>query len=212
MDDAHKAMSTLYNNPRLTAEESRLLIELLDQTAGTLIYSRQHLLESPYRVQPGDTLERVGQMYNIPPELLGKINGQPLGQPLPPGMEVKVLRGPFEAQVDLGKCEMTLFIQGRYAGRFPIGIGRDRPPVEGKFTVRGKMVNPPNAPPSDPADPLSQPGKPRLDLDNQISIHSADSPRSVGRVEGRGCIGLGDRDIGDVFDILSVGSTVTIRR
>ena len=212
VDDAHKALSRLYNNPRLTAEESRQLIGLLDQTAGTLIYSRQHLLESPYRVQPGDTLERIGQIYNVPPELLGKINGMPLGQPLPPGTEVKVLRGPFEAQIDLGRCEMALFIQGRYAGRFPIGIGRDRPPQEGKFMVRGKTVNPPNAPPADPADPIQRPGRPRLNLDNQITIHAADQPQSVGRAEGRGCIGLGDRDIGDVFDILSVGSTVTIRR
>ena len=46
-------------------------MRLLDQMAGVAIYSRQHLPEPPYQVQPGDTLERIAEALNVPALLLG---------------------------------------------------------------------------------------------------------------------------------------------
>jgi len=214
-------LTPFYHQAGLAPDESRQIIEILDQVAGTLIYSRQHLLEPPYRVLPGDTLKSIGDAYNVPGELLGKINGIHDPQQLRPGTELKVLRGPFDAAVDLGRYELTLFLKGRYAGRFPLGIGRDYPPAEGTFSVKDKKLSPryygPQQPieANDPANPL---GKRLLELASQtspsslVAIHGTNDPRGIGRGDGKGCIFLSDRDIDDVFDILSIGSTVTIRR
>jgi lipoprotein-anchoring transpeptidase ErfK/SrfK len=46
----------------------------------------------------------------------------------------------------------------------------------------------------------------------QTGIHGTDSPQNIGRTGGHGAIFLGDRDIDDVFDILTVGSRVVVRR
>jgi hypothetical protein len=213
--EAHLDLSKYYTTARLTPEQWRLAVDLLDQLAGTVLYSRAHVLEPAYRVQPGDTLERIAMIYNVPCELLAKINGIRDTRQLVPGQEIKVLRGPFEAVVDLARYEMTLLVGGRYAGRFAIGIGRDRANLEGAFVVRDKRANPIYFGPDrvisadDPTNPL---GERLLDLGNQVGIHGTDNPKSIGMSDGRGAIRLNQRDVEDVYDILSIGSRVTVRR
>ena len=205
--EAHLTLSALYGNPEVPAEKARDVTRMLDQMAAIVIYSRTSFTEPPYRVQPGDTLEKIADSYSIPPELLARINGIRDSRQLQPGRELKVVRGPFSALVDLAKYEMTLMIKGRYAGRFPIGVGLDQPKLEGSYMVRDKK------PSGDPNGPL---GKYVIDLGNdlgkQAAIHGTNDPQAVGRAGSRGAICLAERDIEDVFGILSVGSTVLIRR
>ena len=78
--EAHLALSTLYGNPDLPADQAKQITDLLDQLAGTVIYSRQHYLEPAYVTQPGDTLDKVAQKYSVPWQLLARINGL-----MPPG-------------------------------------------------------------------------------------------------------------------------------
>jgi hypothetical protein len=217
---SHAELSRFYGEPHLTATESRALLQLLDQLAGTVIYSRQHLLEPAYKVQSGDTLERIARYYDVSPSLLAKINGIRDPMQLQPGMELKVLRGPFDAVIDLGRYEMTLLLKDRYAGRFTIGVGRDHPQLEGQYTVRDKQFSPvyygPDPVTISPSDPRYPLGKRWIDLGSQngfqIGIHGTNDPRNIGHTSGRGSILLGERDIDDVYDILTVGSKVTIRR
>lgn len=208
-------LSPLYGSADLTPEENRRLTELLDQLAGTVIYSRQHLLEPPYVVKRGDTLEQIAAAYEVPWQLLAKINGLGPSSSLVPGRELKVVRGPFEAVIRLEHFELVLYVGGRYAGRFPIGIGRDQPRLDGTYTVReklpGKAYRGPEGefPPGDPRNPL---GRLWIGLDGPVGIHGTNDPQNLRRVVSAGNICLGDRDIEDLYDILSCGSRVTIRR
>jgi lipoprotein-anchoring transpeptidase ErfK/SrfK len=217
-DDALLTLSKVYREPQVAAllgpNDFRPMAELLDQLAGTVIYSREHLLAAAYRVQPGDTLDGIAQRYNVPAELLAKINGIRESQ-LVPGQELKIIPGPFEAVIDLSRYELTLYVHDRYAGRFSIGVGLDQPQLEGTFMVREKKINPLYRGQDrvfsgdDPNNPL---GRRLLDLGNQVAIHGTDNPRNIGRTEGPGVIRLSERELYDVYDILSVGSRVTIRR
>jgi lipoprotein-anchoring transpeptidase ErfK/SrfK len=218
LDEAHLELSSLYGTPGLTLDEEGRLTELLDRLAGTVIYSRQHLLERAYEVQPGDTLERVADSYEVPWQLLANINGIREPGRLQPGSSLKVVRGPFEAYVDLSSFRLVLYVQGRYAGRFPIGIGKDRATPLGVFPVLAKVENPVYygeqvVPAGDPNNPL---GAYALNLGDGIFVHGTNDPRSIGRAESRGCIRLDNRDIKDLFEILTVksdrshGSNVTI--
>jgi len=219
--EVHMALSRLYGNTELTAEESQRLTELLDQLTGTVIYSRQHLLEPPYVIKAGDTLQRVAEAYNVPWRLLAKINGVKDPDRLQPGTQLKVVRGPFEAVVYLGRFELVLRLGDRYAGRFPIGIGTDNPQLEGSHTLRKKILDPPyiaadcKFEPGDPNNPL---GKFWLELGDRLAIHGTNDVKNLRRANGRGTICLGPRDIEDLYDILtdsadsSLASKVTIRR
>jgi LysM repeat protein len=209
-------LSTCHGDPRLAPAEHQELCQLLDQVAGTVVYSTQHLLEPPYEVQPGERLEDIGQRYNVPWQLLAKINGIDDPQSLRPGERLKVVRGPFYAVVNLDRRELTLMLaDGLYAGRFGIGVGREHPPVEGVYSVSDKVVNPVYRgrdraiSADDPSNPL---GERWIGLGSEMAIHGTDRPENVGRTDLPGSISLSPRDAEDVFDILSVGSKVTIRR
>ncbi len=202
--EVHQTLSLWYDNPQLTDEEQRQLTELLDQVAGTVVYSRQHLLERPYEVKSGDTLRSIGRAYGVPWQLLAKINGIPEGADVEPGQELKVVRGPFDAVVDLEKHEMTLKLRGLYAGRFRIGVGRDAESIEGEYYVEDKLVQD-----DGPNSPL---GRYWIKLNERIGIHGTNDPRNIGADDGPGTISLDHRDIEDVHDILSIGSRVKILR
>jgi len=213
--EAHLALSRLHDNPKLPVEMRERVVDLLDQLAGEVIYSREHHLEPAYTVRPGDTIESIAAQYDVPAAVLARINGVDPQQELQPGRELKVIRGPFSAEIDLDEYELTLMLGRRYAGRFPIGVGQDHANLEGTYTVRHKMTDPPYnspdgaIPPGAPSNPL---GRYYIDLGNYVGIHGTNNTRDLHRTAGRGAIRLGDRDINDLYGILSVGSEVVIRR
>ena len=230
--EAHLALSIEYDDPNPPAEHLKQITALLDQLAGTVIYSRQHCLEPAYFTRPGETIEKVAQQYNVPWQLLARINGlmppaaanteqATKDQPLPAGMELKVVRGPFDAVIRLDRKELTLRVPIRpglylYAGRFPIGVGRDQPKLDGEYTVQNKTLNPAyyaldgtTIQPGDPRNPLRDAW---IGLSDRIGIHGAADPQAIGRDDNRGTICVGQRDLQDLYGILSVGSRVTILR
>ncbi len=203
--EALRKLTKWYGNPQLNADESRQLNDLLGQLAGTVIYSRQHLLQPPYKVQPGDRLETIAAQYNIPWQLLAKINGIEDPNRLSPGTDLKVVRGPFSALVELDKRQLTLIVDDCYAGRFSlVGVGDLARNIEGRsFDVGEKL-------PHGPVSGLE--GSPihhwvRLG-NNEAWIVGTSNPATLHPAG----LNLNSRDAEDVYDILSVGSRVVVRR
>ncbi len=95
-------------------------------------------------------------------------------------------------------------------------MGTEPPKLEGKFTVREKMTEPVYHGPAGrviaAGDPMNPLGKLRIGL-NEVGGDPRHKRPGTDRFDRRsGPLCLGDRDIDDVFDILSVGSQVVIRR
>jgi lipoprotein-anchoring transpeptidase ErfK/SrfK len=159
----------------------------------------------------------------VPWQLLAKINGLAESEQLQPGQELKVVRGPFLATVSLGRRELTLSVGGLYAGRFPVGIGAERQNMEGDWEVNHKLTNPTYYGPDrqidadDPSNPL---GEHWISLTSAapegtvapFGIHGTYDAQSINRGDARGYIRLAPKDAHDVYDILSIGSKVVIRR
>ena len=223
LDAAHKALSRWYGDASLNARSRDQLVELLSQLAGTLIYSTEHHLEPAFTVQAGETLPDIAGRFNVSPQLLAKINGiADVNQPLEAGTQLKVVRGPFTAFVNLSQRELTLALDGRYAGRFPIGIGQEWQPVEGEFEVQTKYTNPTyygrnqTIDADDPSNPLGEHWVGLVSKDGSYSgplgIHGTMASSSVHHDDARGYLRLSPQDAEDVFDILTVGSKVIISR
>ena len=215
LDQALLLMSRWYGDPTLSEQDQTALLGLLNQLAGTVIYSRENWLAEAYEVQPGDTLDRIAMRYNVPPQLLAKINGIADPTRPPVGEKLKVVKGPFDAVVDMrGRC-LILKLQGRFAGRFPIGVGQEHAATDGEYQVQSKIPNPTYysgekvVAPEDPNNPL---GKYWIELGNQVAIHGTNDPESLKRDDPRGCVRMHPRDIEDVYDMMTMESRVTIVR
>src|SRR6476620_8721658 len=113
LKQAHQLLSKWHGDDSLSPTDTEKVETLLSQLAGTVIYSTEHQLEPARVVKPGETLEAISKEYNIPPQLLAKINGIQTPDQLQPGQQLKVVRGPFAATVNLRRSELTLTVDDR---------------------------------------------------------------------------------------------------
>lgn len=214
LDEALLLLSPWLNNSLLAPADHRQLQQLLGQLAGTVVYSREHYIEPAHVVQAGETLPAIADRYGVSYQLLAKINNVTDPAQLPPGRTLKVVRGPFDAQIDLSDLTLTVHLRGRYAGQFFLGAGTDVAIQPGEYDVQDKVYNPTyygaeaTVDADDPANPL---GEMQIDLGRGLSLHGTPDPGRIGQRTGPGCLALAAPDDLDVFDILSVGSRVTIR-
>lgn len=212
--DALGILSVFYNAPELTTDQRADLLDLLDALAAEVIFSRRHLMEFQYVTTSGETLEQVSKRYSVPRDVLARINGFEGSDEPRPGTQLKVIQGPFRAEVDLTRSEITLFLGELYAGRFPVAFGADPTPNPGTYEVADKQrnknyysTNGMQIPADDPKNPY---GGYWIDLGQDVCIHGSASLDSGS--SNLGCIGLSPLDASDVFGMLGRGSQVTIRR
>ncbi len=208
---AHAELSQIYwKQPELRS----LLTERLEVTAAEIYANPKRHFAEPYFVEYGDTLERIAEQYSVTWQYLAQLNGT-TPKTLQAGQQLKVLRGPFGAVVDLSNFELTVHAHGWYVHRYRIGTGKDNRTPTGEFTVRNKLENPtwynPDGGQVDGDDPSNPLGEYWLGLGDHIGIHGTIDPGSIGRAASRGCIHLADGDIEEVFNLLGVGSKVLIR-
>lgn len=210
--DAHAELSRLYW--KYPAQRS-LLRPALQQTASDIFNSTEHQFGEPHTVEYGETLESIGRQYEVPWQYLAKLNRVTPAK-LQAGRELKVVRGPFGAVVDLSAFTLTVHAHGWYVRDYRIGIGKDGKTPTGRFKVQEKLENPvwydPDGGTVDADDPENPLGEYWIGLGNHIGIHGTIDPDSIGKAASRGCIHLGDDDIRDVFSLLGSGSEVTVRK
>lgn len=211
-----EALATLtpyYRSPDLQPEQQAQLLEWLDALAAKVIYSSEHYLASPHVVTSDrERLVDVARKYGVSAPLLASINHEAINNPnvLVVTTKLKVVPGPFRAEVDLASSEITVFLNNLYAGRFAFALG-DEPPAPGEYKVRetkmektyvGERV----IAAGDPSNPY---GQWWIDLGDNASIHGSPARAQPGKV--RGCISLSPQDAQDVAAILSVGSKVVVK-
>ncbi|MEM9826158.1 MAG: LysM peptidoglycan-binding domain-containing protein [Planctomycetota bacterium] len=210
--DALATLSLFYRTPDLTSQQYEQLTSRLDWLIGKVIYSPQHLLDAPYRVQGRETLMQIADQYQVSWQLLANINNIKDPYAMLPGTELKVMKGPFRAEVDLSDKEVTLFLGEYYAGRFQVELGTQPTPVAGQYTVQAKQTGrtyyPAEGAPIAADDANNPYGGVWIDLGGQMSLHGSDSRARPTRA---GCISLAGAPAKDLYAILSQGSSVTIR-
>jgi len=207
---------TTYYRAELAEGQREQLIQWLDALAGKVIYSTEHWFdEQPYVVAPDDTLASISQAWNVPPQLVYNINRAKIPDPakLVPGTELKVVQGPFRAELDVKSQELTVFCGGLYAGRFPVTIGGDLKWTSDVMQVQAKTESGMEYrdalgvvfAPDDPNNPL---GSVCIDLGDGVVLHSARGSSADPRAK----VQLSQEDAIDLFAILSPRSTVKILR
>lgn len=165
--------------------------------------------------------------FRVPSQIILKINGLASGTGFRAGRRYKMIRGPFHAIVRKSLFVMDLYLKDTFVKRYRVGLGAPRTPTPtgwfhlvlgGKTT--GSTYYPPGGRgpvmalvPGDkdyPLDPgghnIKIEGAPAKGTDIPASasyaIHGTNSPSSIGKAEGLGCIRLGRADIEEVYTLL----------
>ena len=226
-------LSKYYNAPQFTPQEASQIHSMLMRLAGEVIYIHPEKYFNLYTVQPGDTISSIANQHQIPWQFIAKINGLSAPYHVQPGEQIKVVRGPFNAEVHLDKFELTLWLpignntdSSIYAGTFLIGLGSDCPKLQGDYIVDEKFINPEypkfsnNTTTFGPGDSNNPYGARLLALSCvsdpnhvKIGIHgTTENTQYIRKSVPYGYICLGARDINDLYDILSVGSRIKVER
>ena len=143
--------------------------------------------------------------------------------------EMVGLRGEYTPGTIVVKTnERRLYLvvdQGR-AVRYPVGVGKAGKQWAGSTRIDGKYLNPAWSPPAEvkrdkPSIPSVIPGgSPRNPMGvaamtlsgGEYAIHGTNMPGSVGGFVSYGCIRMLNDDITDLYDRVSVGTTVVVTR
>ena len=121
---------------------------------------------------------------------------------------------------------LYLILETGLAMRYPVGVGKAGKQWSGTTKIDGKYLNPAWSPPSEvrrdkPDMPDVIPGgSPRNPMGvaamtlagGEYAIHCTNAPNSVGGFVSYGCIRMLNDDITDLYQRVSVGTTVTVTR
>ncbi len=142
---------------------------------------------------------------------------------------------PTTLVLDRSRRLLTVFENGRPLRRFPVAVGMPgwETPV-GTFQVMEKTINPVwehpqkgTHTPAGPANPLGSrwigfhqdcqgrrgwDGEQMLDIKGCVvtGFHGTPNSWTVGRALSHGCVRLHDEDVREVFDLVSIGTPVTV--
>lgn len=195
-------------------EQRAELQEQIDEMADEVFFAPRPHFHAEHVVQPNDRLSSIARKYNVPWEYLARVNRVD-PKKVRAGQKLKVVDGPFSAFVSLGNFELIVHLNGVYVHRFPVGIGKAGSSPLGTFAVKEKLVDPTYygdegvIAHNDPKNPL---GERWIDIGDSFGIHGTNEPDSIGKAESKGCIRLANGDVDQVYDLLSIGSQVTIHR
>ncbi|MDR2704753.1 MAG: LysM peptidoglycan-binding domain-containing protein [Planctomycetaceae bacterium] len=190
--NAFVQLSRLYEHQELNDAEKVYMMPLLDRLALNVIYSRSaHILEPPYIIRLGDSIDSIARTFDLSPALLMKINGLTGARPLEPGTELKVVVGHFDAKISAGHRELTLILGGLYAGRFPIALGERIEHLRGEFYVNSKT------------DAWNEKS---LMLNNGVVLYGTDRPQPGDPLATT--VRFTQQDAKELFDILTEGSVI----
>jgi lipoprotein-anchoring transpeptidase ErfK/SrfK len=143
--------------------------------------------------------------------------------------DVVAFRGDYSPGTIIVKTNerrLYLVVDHEHAMRYPVGVGRAGRQWAGTTQIDGKYRNPAWAPPSvvkrdkpsipdvipggSPSNPM---GVAALTLaGGEYAIHGTNAPGSVGGFVSYGCIRMLNSDITDLYQRVSVGTTVVVSR
>ncbi len=173
-------------------------------------------------VREGDSIKALARKYGTTVELIVKANELKRPDVIRPGQRIKVFGAKMEIRVSKGRNDLLLTAGGRFFKRYRVGTGRyDKTPV-GTFVISERIPEPPW---------WRDDGKivPFGDKDNILGtrwmaikatgntpeikgygIHGTWDNASIGKAESAGCIRLSNADVEELFQLVPVGTPVSI--
>jgi lipoprotein-anchoring transpeptidase ErfK/SrfK len=204
-----KLIQEFPDNPQI----SKLEQELWDLNMKILFSPLKDEYSTIYEVQPGDTLSSIAKKFHTTVELIKRSNNL-ISDIIRPGQRLKVLTAKVSIIVDKSQNKLFLKINDEIFKVYPCSTGKFNSTPTGKFKIVNKLIDPvwfkagAIVPPESPENIL---GTRWLGLDLKgYGIHGTTQPETIGKQVTQGCIRMYNKDVEELFDIVPIGTEVTI--
>ncbi|RUS47749.1 L,D-transpeptidase [Cohnella sp. AR92] len=132
-----------------------------------------------------------------------KASGPEAGSGQPAGKLAALASQPLEIIVDKSNHRLAVVSGQVLLRNYEVGLGAGRTPV-GTFVISEKVRNPNGS----STGPYGSRGMALSDT--LYAIHGTDEPDSIGKDESKGCIRMNKADLEELYDLVSLGTKVTI--
>ena len=175
-------------------------------------------------VARGDSLDKISKKYGVTVESIQIGNSLKNPDLIKAGDHLRILDADFSIEVSKVSHELTLLMNGDYFKRFKVGLGKfDKTPL-GTFEVYDRIVEPVWWRPDGREIPFG-------DKENILGtrwmairatgetpavrgygIHGTWNESSIGKSESAGCVRMRNADVEQLFNLVPIGTKVTIRK
>ena len=230
----NEALVSGHLNPSDTDAAKRMLNEMNQ----TLVFSPKvtagDAFASTYTVKSGELLRTIADRFDVPWELIARLNNMPDPRKLRAGQNLKVVTGPFHAVVSKSRFTLDIYLGSPgekgslFVRSFSVGLGANDSTPTGSWIVEThkKIKNPTYFSPrgegviagDDPKNPLGERWIGLTGIDGHAvgkqsyGIHGTIEPDSIGKQASMGCIRMRNEDVEMVFDMLTEGKSVVVVR
>jgi lipoprotein-anchoring transpeptidase ErfK/SrfK len=166
-----------------------------------------------YTVKPSDTLAKIAKEFNATVELI-KIANSLTSDTIRPGEQFKVNACKYSIVVD--KSQNLLFLKSADAiiKTYIVSTGKNNSTPVGNFKIVIKQPNPTwfkTGAVIAPDSPQNILGTRWLGLEAKgYGIHGTTEPQDLGKQVTMGCVRMHNKDVEELYDIVPVGTEVTI--
>ena len=170
-------------------------------------------LDAVHEVKAGDTLGKIASAHGTTVDFIKRANGL-ASDIIRPSQKLKIPNGHFSIVVDKSQNQLLLTEDNQFVKAYQVSTGKDNSTPVGTFKVLNKIVNPvwykqgAVVPPDSPENIL---GTRWLGIDKVgYGIHGTTDPAAIGQQVTAGCVRMINQDVEELFDIVPVGTDVTI--
>lgn len=207
----------LYKQAMLSVEDVNELKDikkkLEDINLNILFSPRVDECSTTYIVKPNDALAKIARRFNTTVGLLKRSNGL-TSDIIKPGQALKVASCTFSVVVDKSQNVLSLIQDGEVIKTYVVSTGADGGTPSGTYKIINKLVNPTwyrtgaVIPPDSPENLL---GTRWMGFNLKgYGIHGTIEPEKLGQQVTLGCVRMKNNEVEELYDILPVGTEVTI--
>lgn len=175
-----------------------------------------------YVVQAGDSIRAIANRFGTTVEMIVQANELKRPDIINPGKRLRVFGGKMTLVVSKSRNDLLLSVNGRFFKRYRVGTGKyDRTPP-GTFVIGERIKEPAwwrddgkTVPFGDKENILgtrwmSLKATGTTAVVTGYGIHGTWENESVGKSESAGCIRMKNEDVEELFEMVPVGTVVTI--
>lgn len=167
-----------------------------------------------YIVVKGDSLYAIAKRFNTTVALIKRVNALQ-SNTIKSGQRLKISVSNFSILIDVSKNVLTLKKDGEPFKTYPVAAGKDDSTPLGVFVIADKMVKPvwtnPEGEVIPPDSEEYELGERWLGLSAQgYGIHGTCDADSIGKHVTAGCVRMHNRDVIELYDIVTEGTEVEI--